>query len=374
MPWLAKEPAPPPTQDIVSLALDNCTYDPHIPIYHDLDNPSRTISHAQANIYVRQLVAGFRRAGLRKGDCFSITSFNDIMFSMLFLGGVGAGGVFSGMNPAYRAHEIRHHIRTAEVKFFVCEPEFLGPLVEVMRDEGLDVQGKLFVFDTRVEQKVPEGLRSWRWLLEQGSEEWERITDEDVLRNTEVSRLTTSGTTGPPKFAMQTHYNGTSYHTLTTQLREISWTPRSLTVLPSFHVATVPAVHVSPLQVGRKIWIMRRFELEAYMAAIEKHQITDLGMAPPLVIAIINSPLNKKYSLKSVRRIGCGAAPLDAESQNRLQALCADDCVFTQVWGMTETTSALSLFRYPEMDWTGSVGNLFLPGTDVKCVSGVVCA
>jgi len=278
------------------------------------------------------------------------------------------------MNPAYRAHEIRHHIRTAEVKFFVCEPEFLGPLVDVMRDEGLDVQGKLFVFDTRVEQKVPEGLRSWRWLLEQGSEEWERITDEDVLRNTEVSRLTTSGTTGPPKFAMQTHYNGTSYHTLTTQLREISWTPRSLTVLPSFHVATVPAVHVSPLQVGRKIWIMRRFELEAYMAAIEKHQITDLGMAPPLVIAIINSPLNKKYSLKSVRRIGCGAAPLDAESQNRLQALCADDCVFTQVWGMTETTSALSLFRYPEMDWTGSVGNLFLQGTDVKCVSVVVGA
>ena len=177
MPWLAKEPAPPPTQDIVSLALDNCTYDPHIPIYHDLDNLSRTISHAQAKIYVRQLVAGFRRAGLRKGDCFSITSFNDIMFSMLFLGGVGAGGVFSGMNPAYRAHEIRHHIRTAEVKFFVCEPEFLGPLVDVMRDEGLDVQGKLFVFDTRVEQKVPEGLRSWRWLLEQGSEEWERITD-----------------------------------------------------------------------------------------------------------------------------------------------------------------------------------------------------
>jgi len=182
MPWLAKEPAPPPTQDIVSLALDNCTYDPHIPIYHDLDNLSRTISHAQAKIYVRQLVAGFRRAGLRKGDCFSITSFNDIMFSMLFLGGVGAGGVFSGMNPAYRAHEIRHHIRTAEVKFFVCEPEFLGPLVDVMRDEGLDVQGKLFVFDTRVEQKVPEGLRSWRWLLEQGSEEWERITDDaDVI-------------------------------------------------------------------------------------------------------------------------------------------------------------------------------------------------
>jgi long-subunit acyl-CoA synthetase (AMP-forming) len=113
---------------------------------------------------------------------------------------------------------------------------------------------------------------------------------------------------------------------------------------------------------------MRRFDLEGYLAAIQDFQITDLGMAPPLVIAIIMSPVTKKYSLKSVRRIGCGAAPLDAESQNALQALCADDCVFTQVWGMTETTSALSIFRWPERDFTGSVGNIFLPGTDVKLV------
>lgn len=318
---------------------------------------------------VRKLVAGFRRAGLKRGNCFSITSFNDIMFSMLFLAGVGAGGIFSGMNPAYRTQEVRHHVRTAQVKFFICEPEFLDPLLEVLKGEGVDVETRLFVFNTRPEQIVPQGLRSWTWLLEQGSEEWDVITDVNVLKNTEVSRLTTSGTTGPPKFAMQTHYNGTSYDTMTSQNRVVvDWDTRLLSVLPSFHVATVPAVHVTPLHGGMKIWIMRRFDLEAYLAAVERHQITILGMAPPLVIAIINSPLNKKYSLKSVRRIGCGAAPLDAESQNRLQALCADDCVFTQVWGMTETTSTISMFRYPEMDFTGSVGNLFLPRTDVKYV------
>ena len=103
----------------------------------------------------------------------------------------------------------------------------------------------------------------------------------------ELSRLTTSGTTGPPKFAMQTHYNGTSYHTLVSNNRDIPWEPTTLSVLPSFHVATVPAVHVSPLRSGKTIYIMRRFDLESYLAAIPKFQITDLGMAPPLVIAII---------------------------------------------------------------------------------------
>ncbi|KAK5086995.1 Acyl-CoA synthetase actt5 [Lithohypha guttulata] len=368
MPWLCQVQPKLPYEDVVSFALNHCNYDPDTPIYHDLDDPNRTISHRQAKDHVRRLVAGFRKAGLRRGDCFSVTSFNDIMFSMLFLGGVGAGGIFSGMNPAYRAAEVRHHVKTADVKFFICEPEFLEPLLQVLQAEVSDWREKLFVFDTRPEQVVPSGLRSWRWLFEQGSDNWDVLVDEQTVRNTEVSRLTTSGTTGPPKFAMQSHFNGTSYHTLISEGRDVSWEPRALSVLPSFHVATVPAVHVSPLHSGHKIWIMRRFELEEYLKAIQTHQITDLGMAPPLVIAIINSPLTKKYSLKSVRRIGCGAAPLDAESQNRLQALCANDCVFTQVWGMTETTSALSIFRYPEMDSTGSVGNIFLPGTDVKLV------
>jgi 4-coumarate--CoA ligase len=367
MPWLSKEHVDLPCKDAVSFALDDCDYDPDKPIYFDVHDTSRTISWRQANEMVRKLVAGFRKAGLKKGDCFSITSFNEIMFSMLFLGGVGAGGIFSGMNPAYGPFEIRHHIKTADVSFFLCEPELLPSLLEVLDKDGIGHE-KLFVFNTKPEQKVPEGFRSWTWLLEQGSQEWDRITDRETLKNLELSRLTTSGTTGPPKFAMQTHWNGTSYHTLVTANRDLPWDPRTLSVLPSFHVSTVPAVHVSPLRSGTQIFVMRRFDLEGYLSAIQNYQITDLGMAPPLVIAIIMSPLNKKYSLKTIRRIGCGAAPLDADSQNRLQALCADDCVFTQVWGMTETTSALSIFRWPESDYTGSVGNIMLPGTDVKLV------
>lgn len=47
-------------------------------VYHDLDDPSRTLSWNQGRTLVRKLVAGFRAAGLKKGDCFSITSFNDV--------------------------------------------------------------------------------------------------------------------------------------------------------------------------------------------------------------------------------------------------------------------------------------------------------
>ncbi|KAJ4374869.1 Acyl-CoA synthetase actt5 [Neocucurbitaria cava] len=369
MPWLSEQSYPLPEVDLVSFSFGNTSsdYNDDKPIYHDADDENRTLSRRQGRTLVRKLVAGFRKAGLKKGDCFAITSFNDIMYPMVFLGGVGAGGVFSGTNPAYRVKEMRHHIRTAQVKFFVVEPELLDVVVEGATAEGIPKE-HIFIFNVRG-QDVPEGYRSWDWLLQQGEEDWDRITDFQTLKTTDVARLTTSGTTGLPKTACQSHYNATSYHTMTVTISEgkMPWEAKNISPLPMFHVATVPAVHASPFRSGHPIWIMRRFELEPYLAAIEKHQITNLGMVPPLVIAIINSPLTKKYSLKSVRTVGVGAAPLDAGSQRRLREICAPDCKCTQVWGMTETTSAITLFYYPEADDTGSVGRL-MPNTDIKLV------
>ena len=115
------------------------------------------------------------------------------------------------------------------------------------------------------------------------------------------------------------------------------------------------------------MYIMRRFELEPYLRYIQAHQITDAGMVPPMVIAIIMSSIAKIYSMQSIRQVLCGAAPLDKGSQARLQALLADNATFTQVWGMTETSCICSMLSYPRSDTTGSVG-FMLPGIDAKLV------
>lgn len=291
------------------------------------------------------------------------------MYSTLFLGLVGAGGIFSGSNPAYTPYEIEHHIRTAKVKFIVVEPEFLDSILK--GSEGLIDRKNIFIFNVHG-QPCPAGFRSWEWLLQQGESDWRRFNGVDACRRTTLCRLTTSGTTGLPKMAVQSHYNATSYHTLTSEISLPPWEVRNLYPLPMFHVSTVPAVHAGPLRSGNVAYIMRRFDIEAFLAAIEKYKISNLGLVPPLVIAIINSPLRHKYSLRSLRSIRAGAAPLDAESQRRFRALCAPDATFTQVTGMTETTSTICLFYYPDDDDTGSVGNTLVPNTDVKYVSSIL--
>lgn len=122
MPWLSQQSHSLPHEDLLTWAFDHRTYDPDKPIYYDLDDLNRNVSWRQGKSLVRKIIAGLRKAGLQPGDCVSITSFNDIMYSMLFMGIVGSGGIFAGSNPSYTAYEVRHHIKTTKTKFLIVEP------------------------------------------------------------------------------------------------------------------------------------------------------------------------------------------------------------------------------------------------------------
>lgn len=100
--------------------------------------------------------------------------------------------------------------------------------------------------------------------------------------------------------------------------------------------------------------MMRRFDLEEFLSNVEKYNVTDLTMVPPIVIAILMSPISQKRPfLKRVRGAMCGAAPLDKNVQARFRSTMADGSPFTQVWGMTETSCIATMFPYPEHDDTG---------------------
>lgn len=132
-----------------------------------------------------------------------------------------------------------------------------------------------------------------------------------------------------------------------------------------FHAAMVPSAHIAALRAGDASYVLRRFDLEHFLWSIHTHKINELIFVPPVAVAVIKSPLTKKYSLKSLRAALCGAGPLDKESQNELQKLLSSETTFTQGWGMTETSCGASRFYYPEDDDTGSIGRM-MPNLDVK--------
>lgn len=88
-----------------------------------------------------------------------------------------------------------------------------------------------------------------------------------------------------------------------------------LVATPIFHAAAVPSTLVSALKRPILTYMIRRFDMEQCLINIEKFNITDMIMAPPMTIAIIMSPFSQKRTfLKGLKWAGCGAAPLDKEA------------------------------------------------------------
>ncbi|KAJ5542743.1 hypothetical protein N7535_005167 [Penicillium sp. DV-2018c] len=346
-----------PTKDLLSHIFDEPQYDQDQPIYVDVHKPSRSISCNQARKIVRQLIAGLRAAGLQKGDCVLIHSFNDINYSMLVLAIIGAGGIFTGSNPSYTPHELAHHIKASESKFLFSEPEIIDSLLRAAGEVGVPAKN-VWIFDN-LDQPIPNGMRSWKQLLMVGEEDWVRFNDLKTASTTTAARLFSSGTTGLPKAVIITHYNLAAQHELVIEVNPRPFPITRVIAVPLFHASAAPVSHISTLKAGQMAYMLRRFDLQTYLTTVEKYNVTDLAMVPPIVIAILMSPLTQKRPyLKKTKAAACGAAPLDKDLQAKFRLLMGDNSPFTQVWGMTETSCVATMFPYPEHDDTGSVGRL----------------
>lgn len=365
MPFLAQEHYPIPHSDINSWLFDTPRYDWDEPIYIDGTRPKDNfIAARKAKATIRRLVAGLRRLGLQQGDAVDLHSFNHIYYPILFLGVIAAGGVFVGTNPAYTPYELKHAFKIAKVKWVFCAPDLLAPVEKAMSELSLS-KDCLALFNPDGNGATP-GYKQWSDLLVHGEQDWIRFNDLRKAKETEASRMFSSGTTGLPKAASVSHHNLIAQHVLVFEANPRPWRACRLLSLPMFHAATAPAAYCTPLREGSKAYVFPRFDLEQWFRCSEEYGVTDLVAVPPVVVAAINSPLRHKYSLKSVRDCKAGAAPLDAKAQARLQALLGD-APFTQVWGMTETTCIATRFKWPNTDTTGSVGYP-IPNIDLKLV------
>ena len=375
MPFLAQEHLPIPTRDILSWCYDNRhAYDQDKPIYVDAAHPERSISAKQAYKLIRRLIAGFRAAGLKKGDCVCIHAFNNLYYPILVQGIIGFGGVFVGTNPSYTAYELHHALKTSKAKMILVEPDLIGAIKQPAEDLGIHWRRILFLQAQNGQQMYQ--YYSWRHLLDHGEKDWVRFDDLETARNTTAFLMFSSGTTGLPKAAQLSHYNLIAEHTLVHENPKHleQYDVSRIMSLPLFHAAAAPYVHVSSLRSGMPAFLMKRFALPDYLNYIQSFKVTSLMMVPPMVTAVVNvaasSPENEamvKQCLRSVRAVVGGAAPLDAEMQGRMQALLPQGSPFTQLWAMTETSCVASYFYHPEDNDTASVGR-FMPNLDVKVV------
>ncbi len=286
--------------------------------------------------------------GVEKGDKVGIFSPNHIDFPAVFFGSLLVGATVTTLNPLYTPHEIEHQLSDAEAVILFAF-SFMRPAAEEAK-KNLPRLRTIYTID-----QLPE-------VLEGVSEEYKPVT---INPKEDVAALPySSGTTGLPKGVMLTHYNITSNVKQGQGTRVIPSDMIGLWLLPLFHIYGMTVLMSSGIATANTGVVMLRFDVEQMMQLIQEHRITDLYLAPPAILAMVNLPDPSRYDTSSLRLISSGAAPLPLELGERAKAMFK--CIVSQGYGMTETSPTVNTQPFEKIKLE-SVGPPF-PDTFEKIV------
>ena len=275
-----------------------------------------TLTYHQLIDGAERVAAGLVRAGLEPGQPLALALPNSIDFALAFFGAMRAGAWVVPINPIYTPSEMEHQIHDSGARFLVTVPERADDLAASV-DRVYAIGGR------------------WNELLECRGTPPEVHSFPDGLAMLPYS----SGTTGKPKGVMLTHANilGNVHQLLTAMGR--TQQDVLVNVFPLYHAAGLCILN-SHLTVGATVVLMKRFDLEGWLALIERYRGTYVLIPPPVVLAIAKSPSWDRFRLDSLQSAFCGAAPLGADMQKAFEDRTG--LVLRQIWGMTEATALLS--------------------------------
>ena len=304
----------------------------------------RVVRYGELAAAARRAAAGLAARGFGRGDVLAVYSPNVPEFAALVLGVALAGGATTMINPLYIVGELAFQLRDSGARIVVTVPPLIGRASEAARGAAIDV------------------VLGYGELGAAGEPPAVAIAPDAV-----ALLPYSSGTTGLPKGVELTHRAVVANLLQIEPMLTLSPDDVVLALAPMSHVMGLIVVVCHALCQGATVVTMARFELEAFLRAMQEHRVTASIIAPPVALALAKHPAVDRFDLSGLRWLGCGAAPLDG----RIEEQCAQrlGCELGQGYGMTEATGAIALSNVaaPEQTTPGTVGQL-VPGTEARVI------
>ena len=261
------------------------------------------------------------------GDRVAILSANRFEAFEIYLAAMNAGMAAVPLNPKLHALEHAHMIGDSGARFVVFSPEHEAAL-QAVRGELPAVAHWVRIGEGATAQDLPYAA-----LLE-GSDN--SLPEVDIDTGSLAWLFYTSGTTGKPKGAMETHRNLVTMvqQFLIGILRDACETDVMLHTAPIAHgTASVGLAHLA-VGAAQSFPTQSGFDPAHIFDLIEKLKVTSSFLAPTMVQMLLQSPERQRFDLSSLKNIVYGGGPMYVELLK--QALAAFGPVFHQIYGQGE--------------------------------------
>jgi acyl-CoA synthetase (AMP-forming)/AMP-acid ligase II len=284
--------------------------------------------------------------GVGAGDRIAFLDRNGLAYFDLLFGSALIGAVDVAVNWRLAPGEIEAVVNDSDAAVLVVGTDYL-PAVRSAESGLPSVRRIVVVGEDDLAEADRRGVGYGDWLAASpgSSDPGHRGAPGDVS-----VQLYTSGTTGLPKGVMLTNDNlATAVGAAGTNFR-IDETTVSLVAMPLFHIGG-SGWALSAMSRGGRSVILRDVDPGEILRLFEAERITETFVVPAVLMFLLQTPEIAQTDLSSLRNIFYGASPISEEVL--VQCMKRFPCDFTQVYGMTETTGAITALRPEDHDPTG---------------------
>lgn len=298
----------------------------------------RATTFAEFDRHTARVAYGLLAEGVKRGSRISYLGKNSDRYFEILFGAARIGAVLAPVNWRLAEPEVVYITNDAEAEVLFVDGHCL-PLVE--RIEGqLPTVRKIVAMDPGSRW---EDYQTWRD-RQSDADQTEPVSRDDV-----AVQLYTSGTTGRPKGVQLAHRNFYAFNEYAathpgafgSDMDWNQWEPEdvSLIAMPIFHISGT-GWGVVGLYSGATNIVLSEFDNTAVINSIRDFRISKTVLVPTTIQMILDTPGLNPADFASMTDFlyGASAIPLDLLER----AIDTLKCGFVQLYGMTETTGAVT--------------------------------